>query len=119
MSSESYDFLFKFLVIGNANYGDFGQLKNPVNDANDISAKLDTLGFEVITLIDANKRKMKQGMRNFTRKLGRNSVALFYFAGHGVEIKGRNYLVPVNADIQSEADVEFEAIDVVVGDKLF
>ena len=99
------------LVIGNANYGDFGQLKNPVNDAIDISSKLDSLGFEVITLIDANKRKMKQGIRNFTRKLGSNSVALFYFAGHGVEIKGRNYLVPVNADIQSEADVEFEAVD--------
>jgi hypothetical protein len=99
------------LVIGNASYKD-APLDNPRNDATDMANKLKKFGFEVEKLIDANERSMKRAINRFGKKLQqKNTVGLFYFAGHGVQVKGNNYLLPIGADINSEADVEFEAVN--------
>lgn len=98
------------LVIGNSNYRS-APLKNPVNDAADMAAALRNLGFKVTLKRDANQRTMKQSIRNFGKQLAQGGVGLFYFAGHGIQYSGRNYLVPVQAEVQSEADVEYEAVD--------
>jgi len=100
------------LVIGNADYKE-GPLDNPVNDANAVSSKLKKLGFEVKHLTNASKKAMTNAIRDLTRKLnGKKTIGLFYYAGHGVEISGENYLVPIGADIQEQEDVEFEAVPV-------
>jgi TolB protein len=99
------------LVIGNSDY-QVKPLANPVNDASDITVKLQQQGFEVEKLIDANVREMKEAIARFGQKLEQQgAVGLFYYAGHGVQVNNRNYLIPLNANIQSEADIEFEAID--------
>ncbi|MBF0266337.1 MAG: SUMF1/EgtB/PvdO family nonheme iron enzyme [Gammaproteobacteria bacterium] len=99
------------LVIGNSNYKDT-PLRNPVNDAQDIANELKKYGFVVQKLIDADLKQMKKAIHRFGRKISQeNSVGLFFFAGHGLQIKNVNYLVPINANIASEADVEFEAVD--------
>jgi multiple sugar transport system substrate-binding protein len=101
------------LVIGNSAYKS-NRLKNPANDAHDISVTLEKFGFDVITLTDANKPRMKEAIRTFGDKLSEdwNTLGLFYFAGHGCQVKGINYLIPVNADIKDEDEVEYSAIDV-------
>ena len=98
------------LVIGNASYKE-SPLANPVNDATDMGAVLQSMGFKVIRRLNANTRDMRQAVREFATELRRAQVGLFYFAGHGVQVKGSNYLLPVGADIDSEADVEDLAID--------
>ena len=99
------------LVIGNSAYKDI-PLGNPVNDAEDIANKLEGFGFNVTLVHNADQRQMKEAIRRFTRALtGDDKVGLFYYAGHGVEINGQNYLIPLNADIQVEDDVEFEAVN--------
>ena len=101
------------LVIGNSNYGaEVGALKNPVNDAKDMSVLLKKKQFKVTTLLNANRREMKQSIAIFTKQLHeKNAVGLFFYAGHGVEVEGRNYLIPLGANINGEGDVEFEAVD--------
>ncbi len=99
------------LVIGNGGYR-LAPLKNPVNDATDIADTLRTLGFQVTLKLDQDARGIKRAMREFGRALKRSdTVGLFYFAGHGMQVAGRNYLIPVGADVESEHDVEFEGID--------
>lgn len=98
------------LVIGNGAYKT-SPLKNPVNDATDIADELQRFGFKVILRRDASRRDMRQAIREFSRELKRSQVGLFYFAGHGIQIKGGNYLVPVGADIENEADAEDLSID--------
>ncbi len=98
------------LVIGNSTYKD-SPLQNPVNDATDIAAALRGLGFEVTLRTNASRSEMKQSLRQFARSLTRSSVGLFYYAGHGVQSRGRNYLIPVDASVQSEAELEYESID--------
>ena len=98
------------LVIGNAAY-QFGSLRNPVNDATDMAATLKPLGFKVILRTDATQRQMKRALREFRGDLRSGGVGLFYYAGHGVQSKGRNYLVPVGADIEAESDIEDESVD--------
>ncbi|HUQ26894.1 MAG TPA: caspase family protein [Burkholderiales bacterium] len=98
------------LVIGNGAYKD-SPLANPVNDATDIARVLQSVGFKVILKRNASAREMRQAIREFGGELRRAEVGLFYFAGHGVQLKGNNYLVPVGADIESEADAEDLAID--------
>jgi len=98
------------LVIGNADYR-IGKLKNPVNDARDISAKLKKQGFEVTRLLNADQRKMEKAIKGFSRKLGSNTIGLFYFAGHGMEVQGQNYLIPVGSEIEVEEDVKYEAVN--------
>jgi len=101
------------LVIGNSAYGEeIGNLKNPENDARDIANALVALGFSVTKKFNADKRQMRQAINQFGKQLAQpNSVGLFYFAGHGVQVKNRNYLIPVGAAIDGETDVEYEAID--------
>jgi formylglycine-generating enzyme required for sulfatase activity len=98
------------LVIGNSNY-QASPLKNPVNDAKDIAAKLEILGFDVVLRTDADKRSMVDGINLFARKLARSEVGIFYFAGHGIQINNINYLIPVNSKVESASDVEFEGIN--------
>ena len=98
------------LVIGNGAYPT-APLKNPVNDAKDMSSALRGIGFEVIEKIDAGKRDMVHAVNEFGRRLKRSDVGFFYFAGHGMQIRGKNYLVPVGARVESESDVEFESVD--------
>ncbi len=97
------------LVIGNGNYPS-APLQNPVNDARDISHTLKSLGFTVSTYIDADRRTMRQALREFGGQLKQADVGLFYYAGHGMQISGRNYLLPVQIDISSADEVEDESI---------
>ncbi|WP_319239921.1 caspase domain-containing protein [uncultured Propionivibrio sp.] len=99
------------LVIGNSAYKD-APLKNPANDARDVAAALRKLGFEVIEKTNVAQKEMNRAIVQFGEKLRGDSVALFYYAGHGVQVRGKNYLIPVDAQIQSEASVRVEAVDV-------
>jgi len=99
------------LVIGNGKYSS-APLANPVNDATDVAALLKKLGFEVILKRDAGKKAMDQAVKEFYRKLQEGKgVGLFYYAGHGIQVRGQNYLVPVDAEIESEGDVDYSAIE--------
>ena len=99
------------LVIGNAAYAD-APLRNPVNDAVDLSAKLRQLGFDVTTLTDRNRQQMTQAIRQFGLDSQGAEAALFYFAGHGVQVRGRNYLLPLGQRFVDEAEVEADAVEV-------
>ncbi|MCK9195390.1 MAG: caspase family protein [Syntrophales bacterium] len=98
------------LVIGNGAYSS-GPLKNPVNDATDMAASLQKLGFTVILKRNANLETMEEVMEDFGNRLKRGGVGLFYYAGHGVQVNGVNYLIPVGAKINKETDVRFKAFD--------
>jgi|GEM_PF-1478384 len=98
------------LVIGNSEYAS-SPLKNPANDAKDMATALRNLGFDVIEKQNLSRRGMRQAMRAFGKKLTKEDVGLFYFAGHGMQVEGRNYLMPVDADVQSEDEVQDEGID--------
>jgi Caspase domain len=100
------------LVIGNSKYKS-GRLDNPYNDARLISGTLRQVGFEVIEVLDASQREMKRAIQRFGAQLdkyGKNAVALFYYAGHGIQAGGRNYLIPVDAMIRRETDLDIEAV---------
>jgi uncharacterized caspase-like protein len=100
------------LVIGNSAYK-VGALANPRNDAALMADSLCAVGFEVTILSDATKDQMKQALLAFSRKLRETgAVGLFYYAGHGVQLRGENFVIPVDADIQNEAEVEFLALNV-------
>jgi uncharacterized caspase-like protein len=99
------------LVIGNAKYAAAPTLRNPVSDAHDLAASLRGLGFDVIELEDATRANMADGIRNFSGKLPGADTALFFYAGHGLQLNGENYLVPVDAHIQGVADVRFGTIN--------
>ena len=98
------------LVIGNSAYEHAAPLKNPRNDAEDISAKLRSLGFEVVSGLDLDSRGMRDKVREFGDKLRDADVAMFYYAGHALQVNGRNFLAPVNTDIRHEGDLDFETI---------
>ena len=99
------------LLIGNAAYAD-APLKNPAKDARDMADVLQQLGFEVILTTDADRRQIIDAIRAFGQRMTGSSVALFYYSGHGLQYRGQNYLMPLNAQIQSETDIEFEMVDV-------
>jgi uncharacterized caspase-like protein len=92
------------LVIGNAAYPE-SPLRNPVNDAEAIATTLKSLGFQVLFHQNTTQREMLEAMREFARRAAKNQVRLFYYAGHGVQLRGRNYLMPVDAEVQSEDDI--------------
>lgn len=98
------------LVIGNATY-QYSPLTNPVNDALDMTDVLRKLDFEVDSYSDLDRKTMRQTIREFGEKLKRADVGLFYYAGHGIQIKGRNYLVPILANVNSADEVQDESID--------
>lgn len=97
------------LVVGNSRYD--APLRNPVNDARAIAAQLREVGFSVTLLEDAPLDKMFEAIRVFGDQLRGGGVGLFYFAGHGVQIAGRNYLVPVGSQIEREDEVVYRSID--------
>jgi hypothetical protein len=99
------------LVIGNSAYKD-SPLLNPVNDARAIAQALRRFGFEVIHGEDLSQNDMKRNIRAFGEKIRNGGVGLFYYAGHGIQIRGSNYLIPVGATIASEEEVEYESVDV-------
>lgn len=99
------------LVIGNSAYGD-SPLKNPVNDAEDVAAKLRVLGFEVIERNNLHSKQIGRTLREFRSKLTPGAVALVFYAGHGLQIKGENYLPAVDAEITSEEDVLNQSLSV-------
>jgi hypothetical protein len=98
------------LVLGNANYKD-APLANPVNDARAISAALQEAGFTVILRENTDQRGMLAALREFGDKLRGGGTGLFYYAGHGMQIKGRNYLIPVGANVEREDEVAYSAVD--------
>jgi len=99
------------LVIGNSAYQHTAPLKNPSNDATDIAEKLRQLGFEVIDGTDLSKGDMEQRIRTFADKLVGADVGLFFYAGHGLQVDGRNFLAPVDAKLKSDTDLDFEAVE--------
>jgi uncharacterized caspase-like protein len=102
------------LVIGNSEYGSaIGKLKNPANDAKLMAETLKGLGFSVDLVLDADQKAMKRAVKSFgarLREAGSEATGLFYYAGHGVQVEGTNFLLPVDAEIEAEPDVEIESI---------
>ena len=88
------------LVIGNAAYAS-SPLKNPVNDARAMAATLRALGFEVLARENLGEKDLKRAIEEFGDRLRGGGVGLFFYAGHGIQVAGRNYLVPVNAQIRT------------------
>ena len=100
------------LVIGNDNYSSMPRLSNAVNDSNSMNDALKQANFEVMHYKNLNKRSMEEALQNFTQKLGKDDVGLFYFAGHGVQANSKNFLIPVGENVKLSADVQFEGMDV-------
>jgi tetratricopeptide (TPR) repeat protein len=100
------------LVIGNGAYQHATRLPNPTNDAADVAQALRRLGFEVVDGRDLDRRGMEDKVREFSRKLDRAHVALFFYAGHGMQVAGRNYLIPVDAKLERAGDINFETVDI-------
>ena len=94
------------LVIGNGQYVHIDTLKNPVNDAMAMARVLREIGFEVIDSVNVNRRNMRAAIRVFDHRMDiAGGVALFYFSGHGLQVKGKNYLVPVDAEMEQDYEV--------------
>jgi uncharacterized caspase-like protein len=100
------------LVIGNSSYG-FGPLKNPANDAKAIGDALRTSGFEVNVGLDLSRQQMLEAIRAYGESLNRaKAIGIFYFAGHGVQLAWRNYLLPIDAEIRRVEDIAAKCVDV-------
>jgi carboxyl-terminal processing protease len=101
-------------VVGNSNYGgDLGVLANPVNDARLVAESLKKIGFDVIEVEDADQNALKRAIAAFGDRMasaGSEATSLFFYAGHGLQVGGQNYLIPVQAKIARERDVDIEAI---------
>lgn len=100
------------LVVGNSDYANGVSLKNPANDANLIEATLEELGFDVIKSLNVDKDSLLNSIREFSRRMSSYNVALFYYAGHGLQIDGVNYLIPVDAKLENKDDCNWEAVTV-------
>ena len=98
------------LVIGNAAYPDGNGLANPVNDATDLGAKLKGYGFEVIVASDCTAKEMEKQLKAFRKLLETYEVGLFFFAGHGMQIDGSNYLLALDTDMDSETDAKHSSL---------
>ncbi len=103
------------LIIGNGAYRNAAPLANPPHDAELIAETLSQMGFSLVggaPLIDADRPTMEQAIREFGRQLQGGAVGLFYYSGHGIQVGGANYLIPVTADVARDVDVKYELIDV-------
>jgi tetratricopeptide (TPR) repeat protein len=99
------------LIIGNAGYRNAGPLKNPQNDAQAIAASLRRVGFETVSVAaDATREKMVEVLRAFRAEADKAEWAVVYYSGHGMEVNGMNYLIPVDAKIAVDRDIQFEAV---------
>lgn len=95
------------LVVGNSSYK-ASPLNNPKNDATDVGSRLRQLGFDVDVQLDADRKHMANAVEKFVGKLGPGDVGVFYFSGHGMQVEGENYLIPVDFDGASETDVKYD-----------
>jgi hypothetical protein len=98
------------LVIGNSDYQEVPRLPNPKNDASDMRAKLSTLGFQMFGGTDLNRAAMISNLTSFGRAAENADVALVFYAGHGLQVNGQNYLVPVDATVEYEAELEIALV---------
>ena len=98
------------LVIGNASYRNVAALPNPVNDAADVAGALRGLGFDVTELTNASFDQMRRGIIAFGRQARGADMAVVYFAGHGMELGGQNWLIPIDAELRTDIDAEAEAV---------
>jgi hypothetical protein len=98
------------LVIGNSAYPGSGRLDNPVNDANAISQKLRSMGFTVTTVTDANRQRLVQAMAQFRRTAAAADISLLFYAGHGVQIFGTNYILPTDVDQTDPAQATIQGV---------
>lgn len=99
------------LVIGNGGYTSVPKLRNPPNDAGDIAASFERLGFSVEKVIDAKAEDMRQALKRFGGLAQDAEIAVIFFAGHGMEIRGDNWLIPIDAELHADIDAEAEAIN--------
>jgi len=100
------------LVVGNSSYMSLPKLRNPASDANLVAASLAKLGFEVVSMSDATFENLKAVVARFGEMARGADVALFYFAGHGVQVGGANYLLPIDASVKSAADLGSQGLDI-------
>ena len=100
------------LVIGNGAYVNAATLKNPANDAKAMAGALRRAGFDVIEAENANRRAMIEATRSFAERLSPGGIGLFFYAGHGIQSRGANYLLPVDVTLAVEDDLKYEAMDV-------
>ena len=98
------------LVIGNDEYATLPNLNNAGNDARGVAAKLKSLGFETILHTNVGRRELGRTLARFQDQLAKADVGLVFYAGHGIQLDGKNYLVPSDARIEVEEDLRFEAI---------
>jgi tetratricopeptide (TPR) repeat protein len=98
------------LLIGNSNYKYSGKLPNPINDVRAIKIVLEQLGFTVLKYEDCSQNTMKRAIDKFGKQLKTKDVGLFFYAGHGVQVDGYNYLVPINAKLENENDAEYDCV---------
>src|SRR5262245_27793913 len=98
------------LVVGNGAYRSLPALKNPPNDAEDVAAALTSLGFEVTKGIDLDRRATEAAVAKFAKDAADADLSFFYYAGHGMQVASHNYLIPVDAKLESEADVSRDAV---------
>jgi uncharacterized caspase-like protein/formylglycine-generating enzyme required for sulfatase activity len=98
------------LIIGNSSYEFAGELANPKNDATDIAATLKKLGFQIVDGTDLGKAAMDRKIRDFATSLAGADTALFFYAGHGLQVGGINYLVPIDAQLSTAAALDFEMV---------
>jgi uncharacterized caspase-like protein len=96
--------------MGNLLYSHAGVLTNPANDANDVAVALKDMGFEVIVGLDLDKRSFDLKVRDFSRVLAQADTGLLFYAGHGLQVAGRNHLVPIDAQLTNERDLDFETV---------
>jgi uncharacterized caspase-like protein len=102
------------LIIGNGAYRNAPPLGNPPNDARLMAETVRSANFEVVggqPLINADRPAMERAIREFGQALRGGAVGLFYYSGHGIQVKGSNYLIPVTADVAQESDVKYELLD--------
>jgi Caspase domain len=100
------------LVVGNGEYRSATPLANPVNDATDMARALRQLGFDVVEGKNLDRRGMDDSIREFGRKLDGADLALFFYAGHGLQVNGKNYLVPIDAKLERPGDLVLDAVDI-------
>ncbi len=98
------------LVVGNAAYQNASMLANPVNDATRVAEKLSVLGFDVMLQTDLNGQAFRIALGDFSERALQADIALVFYAGHGIEMGGRNYLIPVDSEMRSEATAQFETV---------
>ena len=98
-------------MIGNSSYSGVPQLPNPRHDFETVAAALRSVGFRTVTLLnDLTREKLVEALRKFARDAENADWALVYYAGHGIEMNGTNYLIPIDAKLEIDRDVEFEAV---------